>query len=398
MKRAASSDWPHVLTPEVGCYPPAVPLRNNERVLHIAIYSGPANKNIFRSIVESIDRDYREVCWRKYDSLGDKLRAAQSAAKELHPTIVFMQIQRPGAFTPEMVQAIRPLCAPNVVICDWDGDQHHEPADAERQWFNELGRVCDTSLVCNTEHPKVYAELGVNHPGYLQAAMDPYMFLPTLPAAGVAPIVMLARGGAPVHERRTSLTLRLMELLGPDVFSVYGFDCHTKPKPIQPAVRLWNEPHSITRTPAHAHHYTHYLSVSSSRLAKIPGSKPVIAVEDSSAIYCAAKAAVSISARGDLPRYTSSRLLRILASGTVALTEYFPDYEGLGLIDGVNCRIWKDAEEVVPIADDLLSGNNEGYWDSMRAAALALSKDHMWDARMPEFLAVVDAVRGQRHT
>lgn len=349
MRRAACNDWPRILCPAPGAYPPAAERRGEERVLHVANFPG----EIGQMYLHTIASEYRMVYWPGRPPaavVGEMLAAARS----FRPTVVFIQIQCPGVLEPHHIEALRALCDPSCVICNWDGDQHYEPRSRQRRWFVDLGQVCDASLVVNTEHPEVYAELGVRHPGFFEIAADPSIFHPTDPAPDVPPVVLLANASHAVHATRHDYVRTLDAQLGPARFGVYGSG--------------WSD------------------------LAC--GHDSLVPTQES-AVYCAARAALSVSARNDLPRYTSDRLFRLLASGGVPVVEAFPDCAGLGLIDGHNCILWSGEAGLHAALEAALS-MHPGETQAMRDAAADLGHDHLWPQRHRELLAIIDAVRGSR--
>lgn len=350
MRHEACADWPQVLCPSPGCFPPAAPLRTNERVLHLANSNHEATASLGLDLIAS---EYRRVFWPgiERDDLVDVTCAAASA---IRPTLVFINIQSDGILCPQDIDAIRVCCDPSVVIIDFDGDQHFEPESTQREWFVELGQACDSSLVVNTEHPAVYARLGVRHPGFFEAAAASSVYHPSTPKDGVPSIVMLAGAGHKVHTERTALIRRVADAYGPCRFAVYG--------------NGWGD---------------------------LSSARPPLAPNEEAPVYSAADASLSISARHDLPRYTSNRLFFMLASGAISVVESFPDCEGLGLVDGVNCLLWSGWDNLrerltmaLCMSDDVRS--------AMRTAAAELGQEHTYQARVLELLAIVDAVRASR--
>jgi len=303
--------------------------------------------------LDTIASDYRMVYWpgRPRETV---IAEILQEARDIRPSLVFIQVQGPGVLEPHDIERLRPLCDPSCVICNWDGDQHYEPRDPQRRWFVDLGRVCDAGLVVNTEHPAVYADLGVQHPGFFEIAVDPPVFHPTAPAINVPPVVLLANATHQVHATRRGYVGSLDARLGPERFGVYGSG--------------WE--------------------------GLATGHNP-LALTQESAVYSAARAALSISARNDLPRYTSDRLFRLLASGGVPVVERFPDCEGLGLIDGRNCILWSGEAGLHAALEGALA-MQPGETQAMRDAASDLGHDHLWTQRVLELLALVDAVREAR--
>ena len=345
--RRVTADWPTLLVPAPGCFPLAAPVPPTERALYLAMT--PAYG------VSGSDLNYRWVCWPDH-GFDQRPGVIYQAAQEIRPTFVFMQLQIAGAIAPETIIELRRHCAPDVVICHWDGDQHYAPDHPARDWFVRLGRVCDTSLVVNTAHPAAYAQLGVHHPGFLEVGADPQLFYPAAPAPNVPPVVLLANGVHPIHAARTALVHWLDQELGPDRFAVFGDG--------------WQH---------------------------LACGNPPLGYRDMAPIYAAAQASLAVSAHCDLPRYTSDRLIYMLACGGLPVVEYFPDYEGLGLVDGANCRVWHTRPELLTILNEIRDLPIPDRL-TMRAHAAALGQAHTWPARWQELQAIINAVRRARST
>lgn len=350
MKRAACADWPRVLCPAPGCFPPAAPMRTSERVLHLA---NSNHEPTMRLGLDLIATEYRAIFWPALP-VDDVISVACEAACAIRPTVVFIDIQAEGILYAQDIDTLRACCDPSVVIIDWDGDQHYEPDSVEREWFVGLGQTCDASLVVNTEHPAAYARLGVCRPGFLEACAEPSLYHPAPPTDGVPPIVLLANGLHRVHTARTALIRELAHAYGPEQFAVYGYG--------------WDD-------------------LASGRMALAPGEE--------AGVYSAADASLSISARNDLPRYTSNRLFFMLASGAISVVEAFPDYEGLGLVHGVNSLLWTGRTELRECLRTALC-MSEDKRRAMRTAAAELGLEHTYPARDLELLAIIDAVRADR--
>lgn len=318
-----------------------------ERVLHMALRTPQEGQPALARALSSIG-EYDEIDW---DASGiGAFETALANANRLRPTLIFAQIQRAGAFTPQQISELKAASDPACVACHWDGDMHHRPAEPARAWFVELGKVFDTSLVCTTAHLAEYAAMGVNNPGYLQIGIDKTLYRPTEPTPGTPPIVMLASRYA-THERRNRIVEQLAERYG-DQFAVYG----------------------------------HGWSGSCAR--------PMLRQDQEAGVYAAAKCAISMSIRNDLPCYTSDRLFRAMGSGAVVLAELFPGMvETLGLNPGVDCLAWFSTETLFRGIEFARSVPEEiGRWMRARASHLVHVR-HTWQARMPELLEIVRAVR-----
>jgi hypothetical protein len=295
--------------------------------------------------------DYAEVDWY---ALGAKFpERLLEAAAMLRPTLVFAQIQTAGILTAGDVEMLR-RASPGVVVCQWDGDHRHNHTDTpDRDWFRHLGKACDINACVCTRDVEEYAAQGVPGAAYLQIGVDADTWRPTFGAENVPPIVMLAAfNKLPGYVSRIEAVKRLSPTGN---FAVYG-----------------NGWQAVGFPAAH---------------------RPFLSHAQEAPVYSACKAAISASIRNDLPRYTSDRLLRCLASGALTLVEHFPDMEGLGLRDGENCAVWYDVDGLERLVADVLSRPNDEAWEHIRHEARELALTHTWDSRMFELAHMVEAVR-----
>lgn len=354
--RRACSNWPVVMCPAPGCLPPTAAVRHDERVLHLANrHLDDTYDEVGRALrmLAGSDAEYRQVRFMP-DSYPDA--EAFEAAVAIKPTVIFMHPQCESVITPDVVEDLRPLCDPGCVIVQWTGDQHYEPAEEGQRWFVELGRVCDASLVVNTKHPSEYAELGVRHPGFLEVGIDEGLWTPATPTPNTPPVVCLANEYSQFNYATRNHAFASIASAFPGSFAVYGTG--------------WEEQASIP-------------------------FRPYLNNEDVPGVYSAARAVISSSIRSDLPRYTSNRLFFALGCGAVILVERFPDYEGIGLIDGHNCLVWRGENELHSHLERILRTRPED-WLAMRAAARELGMANSWSVRMGELQCIVDTIRGDR--
>lgn len=339
-----------------------------ERVLHLALRTPDEKQMGLARALARLGGDSRDVDWIAEEARGGTAleNAVLEAAKALRPTLVFMQLQRRTAITPAVVQSLRALCDPNVVIMNWDGDQHHEPGSPEREWFVELGKVCDTSLVVNTAHPALYADMGVKNAGFLEIGIDGDLYAPLnadeLVGPADRPLVLLASNYPHVasYGRRVEV-VRALQTTFRKSFGVYGGG--------------WERWES---------------------------GKPMLRGREETTAYVRARGAVSMSIRNDLPRYTSDRLFRALAAGALVFVERFPDLEGLGVRHNENALVWSDPTDLLMTLARYMSTSAgiraEVDQDvaRIRAAAVKTGRWHTWAARMPELMAIVETVRERR--
>lgn len=329
----------------------------NERLLHIALRTPLEGQPALAAMLRSLADQYDDIDWQLAGSTAAaRAEAVFTKAKKLRPTVVFMQLQNAEAFTPKAIKKLRELCDPSAVLIDWDGDQYHGPEDPRHAWFIEIGKECDASLVTSTAHPPVYAAAGVPGAGYLQIGIDEELYRPKPPTPGTPEIVFLAsRYEHTSHARRTELVQSLYKRYGKR-FAVYG------------------------------HGWESY-----------PFGRPLLKQPDEAGVYCAARCAISMSMRNDLPAYSSDRLFRALASGAVTLVEEFPQLrEVIGFEGGIHGLTWKTYDDLYALIDGVLAQTDDYYAEMRKWASDFAREKHSWKARVPELQRIIADVRAQR--
>lgn len=320
-----------------------------EKLFHVALRTSFEKQPALAAALKSIARaGYDEIGWQATPA-PLRVRKIVEKVSALRPTIIFMQLQSKDALDAKDIEFIR-KAAGNPTIISWDGDLRDEPADPGRKWFVELGKVIDASLVTNTVHPPIYKSLGVRGAGYMQIGIDENIYKPATPARNVPEIVFLA-SKYDSHSRRDEVVAALSKRYKKR-FGVFGHG--------------WN---------------------------KLFTGHGMLRQDQEAAVYTAAKCAISMSIRNDLPSYTSDRLFRALASGAVTLVEDFPGLLELGVVPNINAYVWKTIDELISQIDYII--NFDDPWlSSMRAAASSLARTaHSWQARMPELLEIVKKCR-----
>ena len=204
MKRAACRDWPAILNPEAGCYPPAAPLRDTERTLFAKLANSLSPQTALSRALRSLG-PMGEISWRDFTPPECRLKMLEMA-RELCPTLVFLHLQRGGTFCePGFVEELRAHCDPTCVIVNYDGDQFYPVDHIQRRWQISLGRVVDTTLLVNTGEQMALAQLEVRHPGFLSCGVDETFWHPRVATELVSPIVFLGGwkgSGVPGYQRR----------------------------------------------------------------------------------------------------------------------------------------------------------------------------------------------------
>lgn len=329
----------------------------SERLLHVCLRTPVEGQPALAAMLRSLAGQYEEFDWQQICGPHARAQVLLATARQLRPTVVFMQLQNAEAFSPATIEQLRAASDPSAVIVSWDGDQpDYAFTDPRHAWFIELGKVCDASLVTSTAQPPIYAAAGVKNPGYLQIGIDEELYQPRPPTPGTPEIVFLAsRYEHTSHARRTELAAELHARYG-NRFAVYGHG--------------W-ESFSYGRA--------------------------LLTQPQEAGVYSAARCAISMSMRNDLPAYSSDRLFRALASGAVTLVEYFPELETtVGLQPGLHGFEWAARPELFDHIDAILDVPDPTYEFMRRAASEFARRYHSWKARAPELREVIRQVRASR--
>lgn len=343
--------------PEPGQRPARATPRRDERVLHVCLRVPGDPQTALANALRSLTTDggeYAEVDWR---TEGRRLVGALShAASTIKPTLVFMQIQTPGVIAGDCINDLRQSCDPSCVVVQWDGDhRHNHVTGPDREWFVDLARGCDVNACVCTRDVEEYAEMGVKGAAYVNIGVDTDLWRPATPDPTGPDVLFLASFYKHLGYQTRAETVRTLSGRFPDRFAVYGYG--------------W---------PTDANH------------------RGFVPHEREAPLYSRSLCAISNSIRTDLPRYTSDRLLRGLASGALMLVESFPDMAGLGLRSGVNCISWANVTQLCEQIATILATSQDLAWQYIRQQARELALTHSWDSRMGELAYIVEAVRASR--
>ncbi len=277
----------------------------------------------------------------------DWTQALYTAAKELQPTIVWLQMQQETHAQAGVVSQLRQL-APEALVVTWNGDLT-VPHGGYYGWQDTFSPLVDLALVTNCTHPAHLMRQGCPAAGYLPIGWDS----PTvsIPSTGVvedaSPVVFTGTG----YPRRVSMFAELRHL-----FTIYGHSWPTTWRVGAP-----------------------------------------IEMSQVGALYRSAVGVVCSSATKELRRYTSDRLKRVLGCGGLAIVEEFSDYEGLGLRDGVNCLVWQDSKDLASLLKLWVSPEKVGDRQRIRQAGYQLANTTMrWTDTMEHLMASVRLVRAHR--
>jgi len=91
------------------------------------------------------------------------------------------------------------------------------------------------------------------------------------------------------------------------------------------------------------------------------------------------------------------RNFETIGCNTVLLTSFNKHYEKLGFVDGVNCLIYRNLEELVEKTDNLLSGSLTTY-RQMVTAGNELAKKHTYNERVNSLLIAIGGNSNEEKT
>lgn len=336
---------------------PASPLFDQERVLHFHLgLPNDAQPSLVRA-VQSLTGTQDPWHYRKVDWLSLGVAAARArlvgAAYEIKPTLVFLQVQKPGILEPHHLVSLRQACADEAVIVWWSGDAANANGLlAWRDWMPPLMEHLDLVLFSNLSVPRDMQAAGFERAGYLQVGFDSEYFFP-----------------APAPTRIQPLEYDLV------------FFARRYPRGLD--LDKLGTPTDVTMR-----------HEAMTRFSQVPGLRFLwghrASSQETGEVYRKSRMALSISMTSHYERCSSDRLFRILATGCVPIVKRFLRCEDLGLEHGKNCLLFDTLDE----AEQLV--RKPPPLDPISAGALALAQEHTWDQRMRELRPLVHWVRKKR--
>jgi len=279
------------------------------KVLHIG-FSNPALGKAFRDTV-----DYRFIDWTDWTAIPNNIenlhKYITKTSDDFSPDIIFMQIQSPGVITPEFIKTL-----PGLII-NWTWDFRGNTPE----WVMDLAPYCISAF---TNENDVYRVLMTgNKSVFLQSGFDHEIYKSDDDSDTVSEspeIVFMANNYPddekfPLSDYRIDLVNTLKDIYGTR-FGVYGFG--------------W------------------------------PGQNPLQSFmhreRKEAACYRSAKLAINLS-HFVAKRYTSDRMLRILGSGTMCLSHWYPEIEK-DFTDGTHLRVWNSTDDLIKLIDQYLADDS----------------------------------------
>lgn len=360
-------EWPSVYLPRPGSQPRRSPVEAGppERLLHLCGRNASEPLTSHREALAAMGPTV-ELPWMM---LGDEMpRKVLEAAEAHRPTLVWWQIQDHGKVDPALIRELRRRVPSDCLILNWSGDVRRGATQPPAEWQVELGGLLDLSLDDDCTEPVRLRNAGVRGTGYLQCGYCDKEFSP-----GPGPAVQTERvavftgtdyrwldGG-----KRSELFRRVGQLL-PGALRLHGTG--------------WRQ----------------------EELRGVIVDRPLDRLA-CAAVYRSAPVVVSQSCFDGGPdalrRYTSDRLRRIMGAGGVAAVRRFPDQEGLGLREGVNCLCWDTPEDLAALLKDWLRPERDAERQRIREAAARVARENWtWRVVAENLLAIVRAERQRRRS
>ncbi len=344
------------LDPREGHFPARVTPRR-ERVLHLHLATPDDPQAGLVRALRSLG-DYVQIDWQ---AAGQGLPAAVlEAANWIRPTLVFMQLQTPGAVSPDLVARLRPLLAPGGVVVTWCGDVAGRNSPWDVGWQVALGQAVDLTMHSSLTHVRALRAVGVNS-AYLQIGYDPQQYHPVPGAIPVHDVCFL---GNRYYSAEYLKSMRQHDAGLRD--AVIG----AMSKAFGSRFGLYGSGHK--------------------------GGQGAIPLAQAHEAYHRAKIGLNVSLCNFFDAYSSDRIFRILGCGTLLLAKRFPLASVFGLSHSENCLIWDTPAEAVELARGILAPGREADRARIAAAGAELARQHhTWEARMGELAALLAAVRGR---
>ncbi len=363
-----ADEWPNLYIPRPGMPPrrSPVPAGRPLRLLHLSLQTTQEPQEDLRRAFSCVGPT-AEVPWdlirTTHGSMEAAGRAIVSAAREHRPDVVWAQIH--GAWKADLQRALRDAVGPQCTLIQWTGDVRTSGAQPVDRWLVELGAHFDILLAdgCTYARKLKGEERVAAACGYLSCGMDPGLN-PWRPEAeeDPAPRAIFTGSHYPTVHFGDNDRTRVFEetnRLAPRLLTLYGVG--------------WDK----------------------TRLAGI--AKGFVPQKDASLLYRRTPLTIATSIYQDIERYTSDRLKRAMASGAVLAVRRFPDLEGLGLVDGVNCLLWSTPADLASLLKDWTRPERAPERARIRAAAAELAhRRYSWDVVTEELLAIVRDHRARR--
>lgn len=304
------------------------------KILHIAL-----NNLRQASLCDALQEqgEYLEIDWInevRRNGVQTFRRDLITRAQQFKPDLTFMQLQTPDIVDPETAKQI-----PGYKV-NWTGDVR-QPLP---QWYVDLGKVIDLSLFTNTSDVDAMRKAGCKA-DYLQTGFDQNIFFPKKEGEQVFDIVFMGNHYGelfPLSRFRYEMVHRLRNRYG-EHFHLFGKAWDIKYQDL-----MYNQAGECS-------------------------------------VYRRTKIAINLS-HYELPRYSSDRNLRIMASGCFCLSHYWPQAEKDFLTSEI--AYWRSLDDLEKSIDHYLIHEKERKLIATGGALLVHGRD-TWHHRIKQLLDLI---------
>lgn len=301
-----------------------------KKVFHISL--GTHQKAQIKAI-ESMG-NYESIDWTlKQDNIPELQKDILSAVKRYEPESIFMQIQRDGIVTADMVKQ---WSEAGIKVINWTGDVR-SPLP---KWYIEVGRECHMSLFTN--EPDIYTmrQEGCNA-DYMNIGYDEMVYFPRGETTDCPEVIFMGNNYShfPLSAERKQMVKLLKQTLG-NKFGLYGSG--------------WG--------------------------GMEDGNFNGDEVQEARIIR-SAKIAINLS-HFNYSRYSSDRIQRILGCGTMCITHHFKGLE-IDYKNNIHLKTYKNIYELSLLCKHYLKEDDERNQLALNGWRLAYSSQ-TWAHRIKE--------------
>lgn len=303
------------------------------KVLHIGL-NFEYNTTMIKAI-KSLG-EYCSLDWRKIFSIKGKTIMEQyilDTVKSYKPNFIFMQIQRGGIITPEIISRILKI-VPGVIIFNWTGDV----SISLDEWYFDVAKLSDNihTGFSDAESVLILKSKGIKNVYHIQIGFEETIMSCKPDDEFGNDIVFLSNfyKHFPMAELKKKTSDLLAEKYG-DKFTLYG--------------NGWG------------------------------GKTVMVKMTKAPAIYKGSKIAIGINNIANY-HYTSDRLFNVMASGCFYLVNYYDGIER-DFENKKHLVWWKTTDELIEHIDYYLSNNSERI-EIAKQGYNEVWKNHRWKNRI----------------
>lgn len=289
------------------------------KLLHIGMCAtGTPHNGLQKAMIELCD--YREI--HSGENIHEKVI---EITREFIPDITFMQIQTANIVRPNTIEYLKSI---GSYVMNFTGDARVPLPD----WYIHAGKHFNITLFSNESDVQLMRSLGLKA-DFLQLGFDPEIYTPIGEAAAGHDVVFMANN-YPGHFELSSFRQRLTTMLRANFRENFG---------------LYGSGWTVCNG-----------SLMGNQLGE-------------AACYRGSKIAINCS-HFDLERYTSDRLLRILGSGVMCLTKWYPGIEK-DFQDLKHLVVWYTIPELIAKCEFYLANDEERLAIAKAGCDLAHQKE-----------------------